>query len=398
MYPRGREIVLGITGGISAYKSCDLLRRLQDLGFLITVVPTQSSLNFVGRSTWEALSGRQVPTDLWNNVHQVPHISLAKSADAIIIAPATADVMAKAAAGIADDLLTNIILAASVPLIFVPAMHTEMWNNAATQANVQLLRTRGHQVVEPDSGKLTSGDVGVGRYPQSSKIIDCLSATMRSRADLHGLSILISAGGTREAIDPVRYIGNHSSGRQGYALAYAAIVRGAKVTLVAANSALADIEGVETIHVTSALEMQAALMERFDQADVVIMSAAVADVRPANASAAKISKSDLTAISLTENPDITKDLSKRKGNQIMIGFAAQTAVSLDEGLKLATTKLQEKGLDVIYFNDVSGGAIFGSDRTQGVILTAQGQKYEFADGPKMALANKLLDLVLDKLG
>lgn len=221
---------------------------------------------------------------------------------------------------------------------------------------------------------------------------------MRSRADLHGLSILISAGGTREAIDPVRYIGNHSSGRQGYALAYAAIVRGAKVTLVAANSALADIEGVETIHVTSALEMQAALMERFDQADVVIMSAAVADVRPANASAAKISKSDLTAISLTENPDITKDLSKRKGNQIMIGFAAQTAVSLDEGLKLATTKLQEKGLDVIYFNDVSGGAIFGSDRTQGVILTAQGQKYEFADGPKMTLANKLLDLVLDKLG
>jgi len=398
MYPRGREIVLGITGGISAYKSCDLLRRLQDLGFLITVVPTRSSLNFVGTSTWEALSGRSVPTDLWNNVHQVPHISLAKSADAIIIAPATADIMAKAAAGIADDLLTNILLAASVPVIFVPAMHTEMWLNAATQANVELLRSRGYQVVEPDSGKLTSGDVGVGRYPELSKIIDCVNAALQSRADFQGRSILISAGGTRELIDPVRYIGNRSSGRQGYALAYAAAARGAKVTLVAANSSIADIEGIETIHVSSALEMQAALEKHFDRADVVIMSAAVSDVRPSIASTAKISKNDLKAISLTENPDITKGLSLRKVNQVMIGFAAQTASSLDEGLELASAKLREKGLDIIYFNDVTGGAIFGSDRTEGVILTAKGQRYDFGAASKMTLANRLLDLALDKLG
>jgi len=398
MYPRGREIVLGITGGISAYKSCDLLRRLQDLGFLITVVPTRSSLNFVGTSTWEALSGRSVPTDLWNNVHQVPHISLAKSADAIIIAPATADIMAKAAAGIADDLLTNILLAASVPVIFVPAMHTEMWLNAATQANVELLRSRGYQVVEPDSGKLTSGDVGVGRYPELSKIIDCVNAALQSRADFQGRSILISAGGTRELIDPVRYIGNRSSGRQGYALAYAAAARGAKVTLVAANSSIADIEGIETIHVSSALEMQAALEKHFDRADVVIMSAAVSDVRPSIASTAKISKNDLKAISLTENPDITKGLSLRKVSQVMIGFAAQTASSLDEGLELASAKLREKGLDIIYFNDVTGGAIFGSDRTEGVILTAKGQRYDFGAASKMTLANRLLDLALDKLG
>lgn len=398
MYPRGREIVLGITGGISAYKSCDLLRRLQDLGFLITVVPTRSSLNFVGTSTWEALSGRSVPTDLWNNVHQVPHISLAKSADAIIIAPATADIMAKAAAGIADNLLTNILLAASVPVIFVPAMHTEMWLNAATQANVELLRSRGYQVVEPDSGKLTSGDVGVGRYPELSKIIDCVNAALQSRADFQGRSILISAGGTRELIDPVRYIGNRSSGRQGYALAYAAAARGAKVTLVAANSSIADIEGIETIHVSSALEMQAALEKHFDRADVVIMSAAVSDVRPSITSTAKISKNDLKAISLTENPDITKGLSLRKVNQVMIGFAAQTANSLDEGLELASAKLREKGLDIIYFNDVTGGAIFGSDRTEGVILTAKGQRYDFGAASKMTLANRLLDLALDKLG
>ncbi len=398
MYPRGREIVLGVSGGISAYKSCDLLRRLQDLGFLITVIPTRSSLNFVGLSTWEALSGRPVPTDLWNNVHQVPHIALAKQADAILIAPATADIMAKVAAGIADDLLTNIILASNVPLIFVPAMHTEMWLNAATQANVQLLRSRGHQVIEPDSGKLTSGDVGVGRYPDSSKILNCLTTTLQSRADLQGRSILISTGGTREAIDPVRYIGNNSSGRQGYALAYAAISRGAKVTLVAANSALEDIEGVETVHVTTALEMQAALEAHFDKADVVIMAAAVADVRPSAFNTRKISKDDLSEIPVIKNPDITKDLSQRKSAQIMIGFAAQTADSRAEGLALASAKMQDKGLDIVYFNDVSGGAIFGSDKTAGVILTAAGDTYEFDSGPKMTLANKILDLARDKLG
>ncbi len=397
MYPRGREIVLGVSGGISAYKSCDLLRRLQDLGFLITVIPTRSSLNFVGLSTWEALSGRPVPTELWNNVHQVPHIALAKQADAILVAPATADIMAKVATGIADDLLTNVILASTVPLIFVPAMHSEMWLNSATQANVQLLRSRGHLVIEPDSGKLTSGDVGVGRYPDSSKIIDCLTTTLQSRADLRGRSVLISTGGTREAIDPVRFIGNNSSGRQGYALAYAAVARGAQVTLVAANCEIADIEGVKTVHVTTALEMQAALESHFESADVVIMAAAVADVRPSVFNSTKIAKEDLSAIPVVKNPDITKELSRRKSSQIMVGFAAQTAESRAEGLALASAKMKDKGLDLVYFNDVSGGAIFGSDKTAGVILTATGDTYEFNSGLKVTLANRILDLVCDKL-
>ncbi len=398
MYPRGREIVLGVTGGISAYKSCELLRRLQDLGFLITVVPTRSSLNFVGLSTWEALSGRQVPTDLWNNVHEVPHISIAKRSDAILIAPATADIMAKAAGGLADDLLTNIILATNAPLIFVPAMHSEMWLNPATQRNVEILRSRGHLVIEPDSGKLTSGDFGVGRYPESSKIIECVTKRLEHLADLKGRSILISAGGTREAIDPVRYIGNHSSGRQGYALAYAALARGAKVILVSANSTLEEIEGVETIHVNSALQMQEALEAHFEEAQVVIMAAAVADVRPLAIKSTKVAKENLLEIPLVKNPDIIKELAMKKGSKVIIGFAAQAAATSEEGLALAANKLHEKGLDIIYFNDVSGGAIFGSDKTEGTILTANGDKYQFADGSKMTLANKLLDLALDKLG
>jgi len=230
MYPPGREILLGVTGGISAYKSCDLIRRLQDEGYLVTVVPTRASLNFVGVATWEALSGRPVPVDIWNNVHQVPHISLAKSADAIVIAPATADLIAKVANGIADDLLTNIILATSAPIVFVPAMHTEMWLNKATQANIRTLQERGYLVVEPATGKLTSGDSGVGRYPESHTIISTLNQTLDHRADLKGKRVLISTGGTREAIDPVRFIGNHSSGKQGYALAYAAAKRGQRAT------------------------------------------------------------------------------------------------------------------------------------------------------------------------
>ena len=244
MYPQGREIVLGVAGGISAYKSCELLRRLQDVGCQVTVVPTRASLNFVGVSTWEALSGRPVPVDLWNNVHQVPHIALAKKADLLVIAPATADLMAKVAAGIADDLLTNILLASDVPTIFVPAMHSEMWRNAATQAKVLTLRARGYVILEPATGKLTSGDTGIGRYPELAVILASVAQALDIKTDLKGRSVLISAGGTREAIDPVRYIGNHSTGKQGYALAQAAMSRGATVTLVAANSALRDIEGL----------------------------------------------------------------------------------------------------------------------------------------------------------
>ena len=397
MYPPGREILLGVTGGISAYKSCDLLRRLRDEGYLVTVVPTRASLNFVGVATWEALSGRQVPVDIWNNVYQVPHISLAKTADAIVIAPATADIIAKCAAGIADDLLTNVVLASRAPIVFVPAMHSQMWLSAATQANVALLRQRGFIVVEPDTGKLTSGDEGVGRYPESNMIIKALNQELDHRADLKGRKVLISTGGTREAIDPVRFIGNHSSGKQGYALAHAAAARGAIVTLVSANASLSDIEGVETVHVVTALEMQAELESRFGDTDILVMAAAIADVRPTQVSEVKIGKEELSEISLTRNPDITQELSKRKVNQIMIGFAAQTESAQINGLNLAASKLQMKGLDFIYYNDVSGGQIFGSDETEGVILASDGTSLNIPPISKVTLANKLLDLAQNKL-
>ena len=398
MNSRGREIVLGVTGGISAYKSCDLLRRLQDHGFLVTVIPTRASLNFVGVATWEALSGREIATDLWNNVHQVPHVSIAKKADAIIIAPATADILAKMAHGIADDLLTNTLLASTAPVIVVPAMHTEMWLNPATVSNIETLRNRGVVVIEPGTGKLTSGDVGVGRYPESADIISGLLETLSLTSDLLGKRVLISAGGTREAIDPVRYIGNHSSGKQGYALAHAAALRGAKVTLVSANSQEPNIEGIEIIRVVSASQMQEALEANFDLADIVIMAAAVADVRPAEISSGKISKSELKSIELIQNPDILKVLSSRKRDQVIIGFAAQTQAADNGGLAQAAKKLQEKALDAIYFNDVSGGTIFGADETSGVIVTADGGEEVVPGVSKVTLANKILDLALNKLG
>ena len=398
MNSRGREIVLGVTGGISAYKSCDLLRRLQDHGFLVTVIPTRASLNFVGVATWEALSGREIATDLWNNAHQVPHVSIAKKADAIIIAPATADILAKMAHGIADDLLTNTLLASTAPVIVVPAMHTEMWLNPATVSNIETLRSRGVVVIEPATGKLTSGDVGVGRYPESASIISGLLEKLALTSDLLGKRVLISAGGTREAIDPVRYIGNHSSGKQGYALAYAAALRGAKVTLVSANSQEPNIEGIEIIHVISASQMQEALEAKFDEVDILIMAAAVADVRPSEISVGKISKSELQQIELIPNPDILRILSSRKKDQVLIGFAAQTEEASSGGLDLATKKLQEKGLDAIYFNDVSGGAVFGEDETSGVIITAEGAEEPISRVSKVTLANKILDLALNKLG
>jgi len=397
MYPQGREIVLGVAGGISAYKSCELLRRLQDVGCQVTVVPTRASLNFVGVSTWEALSGRPVPVDLWNNVHQVPHISLAKKADLLVIAPATADLMAKVAAGIADDLLTNILLASDVPAIFVPAMHSEMWRNAATQANVLTLRARGYVILEPATGKLTSGDTGIGRYPELAVILASVAQALDIKTDLQGRSVLISAGGTREAIDPVRYIGNHSTGKQGYALARAAVQRGATVTLVAANSALPDIEGVTTIHVRTAQEMLTALVANFEGADVLIMAAAVSDVRPASPRAKKIPKADFAEIALLANPDITKELAASKRGQVMVGFAAQTEENLEDALGIAAAKLQDKELDFIYCNDVSGGAIFGADLTSGVILDSAGRRTPITKQSKLTLANKLFDLLLDKL-
>ena len=396
MKSQGREIILGIGGGVSAYKSADLLRRLSDRGYLISVVPTQSSLNFVGTATWEALSGREVTADLWRNISSVPHISLAKKASAIIIAPTTANLLAKIASGVADDLLTNIVLASKVPLILVPAMHPEMWLNSATVANVQTLRSRGIVVIEPEVGRLTGSDVGQGRYPESSVIIDELERVLSSKADLLGKKVLVSAGGTREAIDAVRYIANASSGKQGYAVALAAAKRGAEVVLVAANSSLPDIEGITTHHVTSADEMLRKLEQEFPTSDVLVMSAAVADFKPKAQHEVKLEKSVFSAIEVIANPDILSTLAAaRRQGQLIIGFAAQTG---SDGMKMAQAKLVNKGIDAIYFNDVSGGAIFGSDMTEGLLISKDGQITTISPTSKDTLAAILLDYATNKLG
>jgi len=394
MFPRGREVILGVGGGISAYKSADLIRRLQDHGFLVTVIPTRSSQNFVGNATWAALSGRPVYDDLWSDVHSVPHISLAKSADAIVIAPTTADLVARIAQGRADDLLTNILLATTSPILLVPAMHPEMWLNAATQANVATLRSRGIVVLDPDEGRMTGSDTGIGRYPESPKIINALNDLLSSKADLIGRSVLVTAGGTQEPIDPVRFIGNRSTGKQGYAVAYAAAARGASVTLIAANSHEEAIEGITTIHVQSADQMHKAVLEHFDQSNIVVMTAAVADAKPLHQADLKIEKVSYHSIELTPTVDILKEMGDRKKSQILVGFAAQTG---DGAIAKAREKYLNKKLDLIYVNDVSGGAIFGSDQTSGSILDGSGIVEELAGVSKVTLAHKLLDLASDKL-
>jgi phosphopantothenoylcysteine decarboxylase/phosphopantothenate--cysteine ligase len=314
MHVSGREVILGVGGGIAAYKSCDLLRRLLDNNFHVTVVPTPSSLNFVGKATWEALSGRAVTTEVFENVNEVRHISLAKNSDYIIIAPATADLLARLAMGRADDLLTNVFLASKAPKMIVPAMHPQMWKNEATVANVATLRARGITVLDPDTGALTSGDVGQGRFPETQRIISEFESITSRAKDFLGKRVLVTAGGTREPIDPVRFIGNNSSGKQGYAIARSALNRGGEVTLIAANSALADIDGVRMIKVGTAAEMHAAVVSEFPQCDVLVMSAAVADAKPMHQGDSKIKKSDFTSIELTENEKIErKDYTKLCG-------------------------------------------------------------------------------------
>ena len=390
----GREVILGVGGGIAAYKSCDLLRRLRDLGFGVTVVPTPSSLNFVGSATWEALSGRKVTTEVFESVEEIRHVSLAKNSNFIIIAPATADLMARIAAGRADDLLTNVILASNSPVLIVPAMHPEMWSDAATKANVTTLRNRGYHVMDPDTGALTSGDVGQGRFPETSRILGEFAEITGSRSDLLGKRVLITAGGTREAIDPVRYIGNQSSGKQGYAVARSAQQRGAQVTLISANSNIADIQGVKMVKVESAAQMLSALEEEFDGSDILVMSAAVADARPEQIAEAKIKKNEFVNIALVENPDILRTISAKKSRQIIVGFAAETS----ENLEAAQEKMVSKGADILYLNDVSGGDIFNSETTHGFILVRGQEPKKVAETTKDTLAHQLLDEALLQLG
>ena len=389
-----REIVLGVGGGIAAYKACELLRRLQDLDFSITVVPTPSSLNFVGAATWEALSGRSVSTEVWQDVDKVKHVSLADQAEAIIIAPTTADLLARLVQGRADDLLTNVVSASSKLKFLVPAMHPQMWLNPTTQANVEILKSRGFAVMQPATGRLTGEDSGVGRFPESQQIIAAFLEHIGSTQDLLGKRILISAGGTREAIDPVRYIGNRSSGKQGEALAIEARNRGAHVTMVLANSNIADVAGIQTLRVETAAQMHGALKENMHDCDVLIMAAAVSDARPTSVAQEKIKKGDLQSIDLVSNLDILKDLSAdAKDSQIIVGFAAETSDLENLGL----AKLKSKKLNLIYVNDVSNGAVFASDQSAGFLISDDGQSTYIEQTSKAKVARNILDKVVSRL-
>ena len=393
MPKRIRKVILGVGGGIAAYKSCDLLRRMQERNYDVTVVPTPSSLNFVGTATWEALSGKKVTTQVWESVEEVRHVKLAAENDLILISPATADLIARIAMGRADDLLTNLVLASSAIKILIPAMHPNMWNNDATVANIALLQERGFHVMRPATGRLTGTDSGVGRLPQTSEILTYLATVIGDTQDFLGKRVLVTAGGTREPIDPVRYIGNRSSGRQGYAIAQVALDRGAEVTILSANVNLPDPVGATVVRVESAQDLEIELERHFQSTDLLVMAAAVADARPAQVGAEKLKKDSYREISLVENPDLVAQISQQKRKQIIVGFAAETSLNVAE----ANRKLIAKGLDLIYLNDVSTGEIFGSDSTQGVFITSDGKEIPVGRSNKATLASQLLDLVIDKL-
>jgi phosphopantothenoylcysteine decarboxylase/phosphopantothenate--cysteine ligase len=388
-----REIILGVGGGIAAYKACDLLRRLQDSGFAVTVVPTPSSLNFVGSATWEALSGREVTTSVFESVDQVRHVSLAKKAEAIVIAPATADLISRLAAGRADDLLTNVVLASNAPLLIVPAMHPAMWFNAATQENISTLRSRGIDVLEPVEGALTSGDVGKGRFPETHEIIARFTSHTLREQDLAGTKVLVTAGGTREAIDPVRFIGNKSTGLQGIALAEASMARGADVTLIIANSDLPINPRIKRIDVSSVEELSDSLNREFASCDILLMAAAVSDVRPTAQSSEKIKKDNLHQITLIENPDLLASLPAHDSQKVIVAFAAETD---SDSTVAAQKKMTRKGADLIYLNNVSDGKIFGSPQTSGKIINASGVLEEFEYISKENLAHALLNHAIAK--
>lgn len=393
MPKRISKVILGVGGGIAAYKSCDLLRRMQERNYDVTVVPTPSALNFVGTATWEALSGKKVTTQVWESVDEVRHVKLAAENELILISPATADLIARIAMGRADDLLTNLVLASSAVKVLVPAMHPNMWNNAATVANIALLQERGFHVMRPATGRLTGADSGVGRLPDTAEILGYLASVIADEQDLLGKRVLVTAGGTREAIDPVRYIGNRSSGKQGYAVAQAALDRGAEVTILSANVNLPDPVGAQVVRVESTRDLEVELEKHFPSADLLVMVAAVADARPAQVGSEKLKKDSYREISLVENPDLVAQIAQHKHQQIIVGFAAETSLNVAE----ANRKLLAKGLDLIYLNDVSTGAIFGSDSTQGVFITSEGKEIPVSKSNKATLADQLLDLIKDKL-
>jgi phosphopantothenoylcysteine decarboxylase / phosphopantothenate---cysteine ligase len=400
-FPRGRELILGIGAGIAAYKSCELLRRLLDHGFLVTVVPTPNSLNFVGSATWQALSRRPVYAEVWENIPQVPHIALGEKAHIIVIAPATADLIARIAHGRADDLLTNTVLSSNAPVVMIPAMHPKMWLNPATVENVNTLRNRGFFVMNPSVGRLTGSDVGVGRFPETEEIIDFIEVSYGYSSDLLGKKIVITSGGTREPIDPVRFIGNRSSGKQGHALAYNAAMRGGEVILIQGPTSLPAIEGITTVGVETAEELFEAMKEYAKDADILIMSAAVSDAKPSQVSKGKIKKGDLDSITLKENPDLIAEFTRMKrvkgSDQVIVGFAAETASTFDNLITLGKQKLERKSLDLIYVNNVENGAIFSEENTEGAIISKTGSVFTIENMSKFEMAEILITKALERI-
>ena len=399
------HVVLGVSGGIAAYKACELLRRFTESGHDVTVVPTAAALRFVGADTWAALSGKPVSAEVWHDVHQVPHVRIGQSADLVVVAPATADLLAKAAHGLADDLLTNTLLTARCPVVFAPAMHTEMWEHPATAANVATLRDRGAIVIEPAEGRLTGADSGKGRLPDPLEIFEiCREVLTRGvlTPDLAGRSVVVSAGGTREYLDPVRFLGNRSSGLQGYALARAAAARGAEVTLVSANVSLSDPAGVKVVRVETTVQLREAVVSAAAGADAVVMAAAPADFRPVSTSESKIKKAadgSAPPLELTQNPDILHEIAtdRVRPGSVIVGFAAETGDDTGTVIELGRAKLARKGCDLLVVNDVSGGAVFGSPDNQAVILAADGAVVDVPLSSKSALAHVIWDQVAARL-
>jgi phosphopantothenoylcysteine decarboxylase / phosphopantothenate---cysteine ligase len=412
------RVILGVGAGIAAYKACELLRLLKEAGHSVRVVPTADALRFVGEPTWAALSGEPVTTDVWTGVAEVPHVKLGQQADLVLVAPATADVLARAAAGMSNDLLTATLLTARCPVVYAPAMHTEMWEHPATQENVATLRRRGAIVVEPAVGRLTGPDSGKGRLPEPSELFALAERFLAFRthaslrptgqgsapgADLSlaGRTVLISAGGTREELDPVRFLGNWSTGTQGYAFARSAVARGADVTLVAANVELPDPAGAKVVRTVSARDMHAAMLAAAPHADAIVMTAAVADFRPVARAGQKIKKDGRLPepIALAENPDILADLSARRQQsgpaaQLIVGFAAET----DPDLEIARAKLARKGCDFLVMNQVGGGRGFGAGDNEAVVLAADGTVTPVPRRSKDALADFVWDLVAARMG
>jgi phosphopantothenoylcysteine decarboxylase/phosphopantothenate--cysteine ligase len=394
-------LVLGVGGGIAAYKACELLRLFTESGHRVRVVPTASALRFVGAPTWAALSGQPVADDVWSEVHEVPHVRIGREARLVVVAPATADLLAKAAHGLADDLLTNTLLTAGCPVLFAPAMHTEMWEHAATAANVATLRQRGAIVLEPAVGRLTGADTGKGRLPEPEEIFAVAQrllarGTAGLAADLTGRHVVVTAGGTREPLDPVRFLGNRSSGKQGYAFARTAVARGARVTLIAANVSLPDPAGADMVRVSTTEELRKATLEAAAGADAVVMAAAPADFRPVSYSTSKIKKSDLDApvIELTTNPDIAAELGARKRpGQVLVAFAAET----NDAVANAREKLVRKRADLIVVNEVGVDKAFGLDSNAATVLGADGSSTVLGERPKQDLADAIWDLIRARL-